>query len=144
MVYTSLLCFTLLAALKLDGEINISWWTVFGPIWCWNGLVIAGALVGSGLGTNRIIFFAFYLGKTTCFEGISLMLGLVSQKRSILHKKGCTNKQMYVVTRPGPLSCLVEKTSESSQRRRIHSVQSHANKPGNTFAYPHGKSMPTF
>jgi len=46
-VYTSLLCFTLLAALKLDGEINISWWTVFGPIWCWNGLVIAGALVGS-------------------------------------------------------------------------------------------------
>ena len=46
------MCFTLLAALKLDGEINISWWTVFGPIWCWNGLVIAGALVGSGLGTN--------------------------------------------------------------------------------------------
>jgi len=46
-VYTSLLCFTLLAALKLDGEIDISWWSVFTPIWVWKGFVVAGALVGS-------------------------------------------------------------------------------------------------
>ena len=46
-VYTALLCFTLLAALKLDGDIDISWWSVFTPIWVWKGLVVAGALVGS-------------------------------------------------------------------------------------------------
>ena len=46
-VYTALLCFTLLAALKLDGDIDISWWSVFTPIWVWKGFVVAGALVGS-------------------------------------------------------------------------------------------------
>ena len=91
MVYTSLLCFTLLAALKLDGEINISWWTVFGPIWCWNGLVIAGALVGSGLGTNRIICFLF--GKNYLLRG-----HIVSAWVSFSETVNFAKKRMYEQT----------------------------------------------
>ena len=95
--------------------------------------------------TELFAFLCFLFGKNYLLRGqIANAWVSFSETVNFAKKKGCTNKQLYVVTRPGPLSCLVEKTPESSQRRRIHSVQSHANKPGNTFAYPHGKSMPTF
>ena len=38
-VFTSLLTFSLLYALKLDGVLNWSWWSVFIPIWIWKGIV---------------------------------------------------------------------------------------------------------
>ena len=38
-VFTSLLIFSLLYALKLDGVLNWSWWSVFIPIWIWKGIV---------------------------------------------------------------------------------------------------------
>ncbi|XP_022193184.2 transmembrane protein 185B-like [Nilaparvata lugens] len=46
-VHSSLMVFTALFALRLDGTINWSYWTVFSPIWFWKFMVIAGATVGS-------------------------------------------------------------------------------------------------
>lgn len=46
-VHSSLMVFTALFALRLDGSINWSYWTVFSPIWFWKFMVIAGATVGS-------------------------------------------------------------------------------------------------
>ncbi|KPM09817.1 transmembrane protein 185A-like protein [Sarcoptes scabiei] len=45
-VYSSLLAFSILFALKLDQTITISWWLVFVPLWAWKSLAISGALVG--------------------------------------------------------------------------------------------------
>ncbi|KAL0280651.1 UNVERIFIED_CONTAM: hypothetical protein PYX00_001879 [Menopon gallinae] len=47
LVHTCLMVFTALFALKLDGVIHWSYWTVFAPIWFWKFMVIAGATVGS-------------------------------------------------------------------------------------------------
>ena len=47
MVFTSLLLFSLLYTLKLDGVLDWSWWSVFIPLWAWKGLAITGAGVGS-------------------------------------------------------------------------------------------------
>ncbi|CAG0913512.1 unnamed protein product [Notodromas monacha] len=46
-VYSCLMVFTALFALKLDGSIKWSFWTVFLPLWIWKLLVFAGGLVGS-------------------------------------------------------------------------------------------------
>ena len=46
-VYTCLLIFSLLFALRLDGTISWSYWCVFLPIWIWKLLVVSGALMGS-------------------------------------------------------------------------------------------------
>ncbi|KAH9390095.1 hypothetical protein TYRP_007644 [Tyrophagus putrescentiae] len=45
-VYTSLLCFFILFALRLDRTVLISWWLVFLPLWVWKSLVILGAFTG--------------------------------------------------------------------------------------------------
>lgn len=45
-VYTSLLCFFVLFALRLDQTLVISWWLVFLPLWVWKSLVILGAFTG--------------------------------------------------------------------------------------------------
>lgn len=47
LVHTCLMVFTALFALRLDGVIQWSYWTVFAPIWFWKFMVIAGATVGS-------------------------------------------------------------------------------------------------
>lgn len=39
--------FTALFALRLDGFIEWSYWSIFSPIWLWKGMVILGATVGS-------------------------------------------------------------------------------------------------
>ena len=36
-LFTSLLFFSILYALKLDGVINWSWWSIFIPLWIWKG-----------------------------------------------------------------------------------------------------------
>jgi len=46
-IFTSLLIFSLLYALKLDRVLNWSWWSIFIPIWIWKGIVVCGAIVGS-------------------------------------------------------------------------------------------------
>lgn len=46
-VYSSLLLFSLLFSLRLDGIINVSYWIVFIPLWTWKGLVVIGALIGA-------------------------------------------------------------------------------------------------
>jgi len=46
-VYSCLLVFTILFALRLDGTLEWSYWAVFAPLWFWKLLVIAGAFVGS-------------------------------------------------------------------------------------------------
>uniref|UniRef100_A0A905R0M0 Transmembrane protein 185B n=1 Tax=Rhodnius prolixus TaxID=13249 RepID=A0A905R0M0_RHOPR len=46
-VHTSLMIFTALFALRLDGSLDWSYWTVFSPIWFWKTMVIFGAAVGS-------------------------------------------------------------------------------------------------
>jgi len=46
-VYTSLLIFSMLFALKLDGQIHWSWWSIFTPLFIWKGIAVAGAIVGS-------------------------------------------------------------------------------------------------
>lgn len=47
LVYVCLLVFSLLLALRLDGTIQCSFWTVFLPIWFWKATVVIGALVGT-------------------------------------------------------------------------------------------------
>ena len=47
LVYSCLLAFSLLFALRLDGTILISYWSVFAPLWLWKGLVVTGAVVGA-------------------------------------------------------------------------------------------------
>ncbi|RWS00532.1 hypothetical protein B4U79_11179 [Dinothrombium tinctorium] len=47
LVYSCLLVFTLVLALRLDGTINTSYWIVFTPLWIWKFMVIAGAIVGT-------------------------------------------------------------------------------------------------
>lgn len=47
LVYSCLLVFTLLFSLRLDGEIQWSYWVVFLPIWLWKFTVVCGAVVGS-------------------------------------------------------------------------------------------------
>jgi len=46
-VYTCLLAFSVLFALKMDNTINWSWWSVFAPLWAWKALAVSGAIVGS-------------------------------------------------------------------------------------------------
>ncbi len=47
LVYSCLLIFALLFALRLDEHITWSYWVVFFPVWIWKILVIAGAITGS-------------------------------------------------------------------------------------------------
>ena len=46
-LFCSLLMFSVLYTLKLDGVISWSWWSVFLPLWVWKGIAISGASVGS-------------------------------------------------------------------------------------------------
>ena len=46
-LFSSLLMFSVLYTLKLDGVISWSWWSVFLPLWVWKGIAISGASVGS-------------------------------------------------------------------------------------------------
>ncbi|XP_074650323.1 transmembrane protein 185A-like [Tubulanus polymorphus] len=46
-VYSCVLLFSLLFALRLDGSIQWSYWVVFIPIWLWKLLVIVGASIGT-------------------------------------------------------------------------------------------------
>lgn len=46
-VLSSLLAFSLLFTLRLDGNLSWSWWTIFTPLWIWKGIAIVGAMVGS-------------------------------------------------------------------------------------------------
>lgn len=47
LVHVCLMIFTALFALRLDGTVQWSYWTVFIPIWFWKFMVITGATVGS-------------------------------------------------------------------------------------------------
>ncbi|KAL6433459.1 hypothetical protein ACFW04_006531 [Cataglyphis niger] len=47
LVHSCLMIFTSLFALRLDGFIEWSYWSIFSPIWFWKGMVILGAIVGS-------------------------------------------------------------------------------------------------
>ena len=46
-VYSCLLIFSMLFALKLDGSINCSYWSVFMPLWIWKGIVVTGGVIGT-------------------------------------------------------------------------------------------------
>ena len=46
-VFSSLLAFSILYALKLDRALDWSWWAVFTPLWVWKAIAVLGALVGS-------------------------------------------------------------------------------------------------
>ncbi|XP_040568519.1 transmembrane protein 185A [Lepeophtheirus salmonis] len=47
-VFSCLLNFSILFALKADGGLqSFSWWSVFIPLWIWKGMAILGACVGS-------------------------------------------------------------------------------------------------
>ena len=45
-VYTCLLMFSVMFALKLDGNLDVSYWAVFMPLWIWKLLVVTGAMIG--------------------------------------------------------------------------------------------------
>ncbi|XP_046362075.1 transmembrane protein 185A-like [Haliotis cracherodii] len=47
LVFSCLLVFSLLFALRQDDSISWSYWVIFLPIWLWKGTVIVGASVGS-------------------------------------------------------------------------------------------------
>lgn len=47
LVYSCLLVFTVLLALRQDEEISWSYWVIFAPIWFWKIMVVLGAVVGS-------------------------------------------------------------------------------------------------
>ena len=46
-VYSCLLIFSMLFALRLDGSINWSYWTVFLPLWIWKAIVVSGGMIGT-------------------------------------------------------------------------------------------------
>lgn len=46
-MYTCLLVFTTLLALRLDGTITISYWSVFMPLWIWKSITVVGAVTGT-------------------------------------------------------------------------------------------------
>jgi len=46
-VYSSLLVFTMLFALKMDQDLSWSWWSVFTPLFIWKGIAVSGAIIGS-------------------------------------------------------------------------------------------------
>jgi len=46
-VYSSLLTFSMLFALKRDGILHWSWWSIFIPLFVWKGFAVCGAIVGS-------------------------------------------------------------------------------------------------
>nr|CAG4648008.1 EOG090X087A [Moina brachiata] len=46
-VHLSILSFTILLSLRLDGYIKCSYWAIFTPLWVWKALVFLGA--GSGI-----------------------------------------------------------------------------------------------
>lgn len=46
-VYSCLLIFSMLFALRLDGSINWSYWTVFLPLWIWKTIVVSGGMIGT-------------------------------------------------------------------------------------------------
>ncbi|KAK8723532.1 hypothetical protein OTU49_011764 [Cherax quadricarinatus] len=46
-VWVCLATFTALLALRLDDELDWSYWLVFSPIWVWKALVVVGALIGN-------------------------------------------------------------------------------------------------
>nr|CAD7263687.1 unnamed protein product [Timema shepardi] len=47
LVHVCLMIFTALFALRLDGTVHWSFWTVFIPIWFWKFMVVIGATIGS-------------------------------------------------------------------------------------------------
>ncbi|MGH0147707.1 UNVERIFIED_CONTAM: hypothetical protein FKN15_035350 [Acipenser sinensis] len=49
LIYASLLLFSVLLSLRLDGIIHWSYWAVFAPIWLWKLMVVIGASVGTGV-----------------------------------------------------------------------------------------------
>ncbi|XP_026864517.2 transmembrane protein 185A-like [Electrophorus electricus] len=49
LIYASLLLFSVLLVLRLDGVIQWSYWAVFTPIWLWKLMVVVGASVGTGV-----------------------------------------------------------------------------------------------
>lgn len=53
LVFTCLLLFSLLFALRLDNTIEWSYWVIFLPIWIWKIFVIAGASLGSYIWWKR-------------------------------------------------------------------------------------------
>ncbi|XP_075248748.1 uncharacterized protein LOC142341581 isoform X2 [Convolutriloba macropyga] len=76
-VYLSILLFLLLLALKLDGLLAISFWSVFTPLFVWKTLVVVGAFVGSivwcaspqlRFGENRVEFQSMLLCVVLCFQ----------------------------------------------------------------------------
>ena len=99
-VYSSLLVFTILFALKMDQDLSWSWWSVFTPLFIWKGI--------AGKSWKRI-FCQFVL----CFHISEFIL--------------------FSVWSNHRFNSLVEKTSNSSQRWRIHPVQSHANQFSHSF-----------
>lgn len=46
-VWVCLATFTALLSLRLDDELDWSYWVVFSPIWVWKILVVTGALIGN-------------------------------------------------------------------------------------------------
>jgi len=46
-VYSSLLTFSMLFALKRDGILHWSWWSIFIPLFVWKGFAVCGAIIGS-------------------------------------------------------------------------------------------------
>ena len=101
-VYSSLLVFTMLFALKMDQDLSWSWWSVFTPLFIWKGIA----------------------GKSwkSAWELITFSVNL-SFSEFILFSVWSNHR----------FNSLVEKTSNSSQRRRIHPVQSHANQFSHSF-----------
>jgi len=60
--------FTALFALRLDGTILWSYWTVFIPIWFWKFMVITGATVGSYVWWRYPHFRFVYISYTFLFK----------------------------------------------------------------------------
>ena len=46
-VFSSLLSFSILFALKMDDVLGWPWWAVFLPLWTWKAIAVSGAVVGS-------------------------------------------------------------------------------------------------
>ena len=59
-IFTSLLIFSLLYALKLDRVLNWSWWSIFIPIWIWKGIVGKTSLEKDNMTMRKILEIIFH------------------------------------------------------------------------------------
>ena len=100
LVHVCLMIFTALFALRLDGTVQWSYWTVFIPIWFWKFMVITGATVGSYVWWRyphfRLVFFIIITSGWYLFI-IFIIIYAAKSHPSIPKHQRCLSYSMFML-----------------------------------------------